>query len=82
VQRFGYDPTGKWLSEIPEPAYRQHVQAAYDEVVRRRMPLVERLDMMIDERTHDYEILRLPLGNDGETVDMILLAADFFNPDI
>ena len=82
VERFGYDPTGRWLDDLPEPTYRRHVQAAYDEVVRRRVPLVERLDMLIDNRTHDYEILRLPLGADGETVDMIMLAADFFNPDI
>jgi hypothetical protein len=80
VQRFGYDPTGRWLDDLPEPAYRRHLQAAYDEVVQRCVPLVERLDMLIDDRTHDYEILRLPLGADGETVDMIMLAADFFDP--
>lgn len=82
VQRFGYDPTGKWLDDLPEPAYRQHVQAAYDELIRRQVPLVERPNMLIDNRTHDYEILRLPLGADGATIDMILLAADFFDPTV
>lgn len=82
VQRFGYDPTGRWLDDLPEPAYRQHVAKAYAEVLQHRLPLVERLDMLIDNRTHDYEILRLPLSSDGETIDMILLAADFFNPEI
>ncbi|WP_341897152.1 PAS domain-containing protein [Ferrovibrio terrae] len=82
VQRFGYDPTGRWLDDLPEPSYRQHIFKAYAEVLQRCLPLVERLDMLIDERTHDYEILRLPLSSDGATIDMILLAADFFNPDI
>ncbi len=82
VERFGYDPTGRWLDDLPEPTYRRHVMQAYDEVVQRRLPLVERLDMLIDNRLHDYEIMRLPLATDGETVDMILLAADFFDPDI
>jgi hypothetical protein len=81
AERFGYDPTGRYIDELPEPTYRERVHAAYDEVVRRGVPLVERLDMLIDDRTHDYEMLRLPLGMDGETVDMILLAADFFTAD-
>lgn len=82
VERFGYDPTGKWIDDLPEPAYRERLREKYDEVVQRRVPLVERLDMLIDDRTHDYEILRLPLGSDGETVDMILLAVDFFDPTV
>lgn len=82
VQRFGYDPTGIWIDDLPEPAYRRHILAAYDELLRRRIPLVEQLDMMIDERMHDYEILRLPLSTDGVTIDMILLASDFFNPNV
>lgn len=80
VERFGYDMTGRWLDELPEPAYRQHVRNAYDEMVQRRLPLIERLDMLLDQRMHDYEILRLPLGRDDSRVDMILLAVDFFEP--
>lgn len=82
VERFGYDPTGKWIDELPEPEYRERLRLTYDAVVQRRMPLVERLDMLIDDRTHDYEILRLPLSDDGETVNMILLAVDFFDPTV
>jgi hypothetical protein len=82
AERFGYDPTGRFIEELPEPTYRERLRVAYNEMVRRAVPLVERLDMLIDDRTHDYEMLRLPLGSDGETVDMILLAADFFAPDV
>ncbi|MEK9970990.1 MAG: PAS domain-containing protein, partial [Ferrovibrio sp.] len=82
VERFGYDMTGRWLDDLPEPAYRQHVHNAYAEVVRHGSPLIERLDMLLDRRRHDYEILRLPLGTDGSRVDMILLAVDFFDPGV
>ncbi len=82
VERFGYDPTGRFIDELPEPDYRDRLRIKFNELVRRGVPLVEQLDMVIDERRHDYEILRLPLASDGETVDMILLAADFFDPHV
>ncbi|MEK9967583.1 MAG: PAS domain-containing protein [Ferrovibrio sp.] len=82
VQRLGYDMTGRWLEDVPEPGYRLRLQKAYAEVVKARMPLVEQLDMLLDHRVHNYEILRLPLGADGETVDMIVLAVDFYDPHV
>lgn len=82
VERFGYNPSGRFIDELPELDYRALLQIKYNEVVSRSLPLVEQLDMVIDERSHVYEILRLPLASDGETVDMILLAADFFDPHV
>ncbi len=82
VERFGYDPSGRFIDDLPEPDYRDRLRIKYHEVIRRGVPLVEQLDMMIDERSHVYEILRLPLASDGETIDMILLAADFFDPNV
>jgi len=77
AERFGYDPTGRFIDELPEPTYRERVREAYHEVVRRGVPLVERMDMVIDDRIHDYEILRMPLSSDGSTVDMLVLAVEF-----
>jgi hypothetical protein len=82
VQRFGYELTGRWIDEMPEPDYRERLIAQLDMVVRQRGPMVELLDMVIDDHIHDYEVLRLPLGRDGETIDMLLTAADFENPGI
>lgn len=82
VERLGYDMTGRWLDDVPAPAYRQHLDKTYLDVVRSGLPRVERLDMMLDNRKHDYEILRLPLGADGQTVDMLLLAVDFLDPGV
>lgn len=82
VQRLRYDMTGKWLDELQERQYRSHLHDSYIDVVTQRRPLVERLDMVIDDRLHDYEIVRLPLGADGDTVDMIILAVEFRDPGI
>lgn len=82
TERFGYETGGRWLDELPEPDYAAHITAMFDEVVRRACPMVERPDMMIDGRIYNYEVLRLPLANDGIHPDMLLLAADFFDSDI
>lgn len=79
--RFGYEASGLWLDELPEPDYAEHIIAMFDEVVRMACPMVERPDMMIDGRIYNYEVLRLPLASDGVTPDMLLLAADFFDSD-
>lgn len=77
--RFGYEASGRWLHELPEPDYVEHITTMFDEVVRLACPMVERPDMMIDGRVYNYEVLRLPLASDGVTPDMLLLAADFFD---
>ncbi|MFN4310108.1 MAG: PAS domain-containing protein [Ferrovibrio sp.] len=82
VERFGYDPTGKWLDELPERDYRIRVQATFDDVVRQRRPMTEKLHMLIDDRMHDYLVLRLPLSKDGGQVDMLMIAAEFFDPNV
>lgn len=82
VQRLGYDLTGKRLEELAEPQYRARLAAAYGELVHRCEPMVEHLNMPIDDHHHDYEMLRLPFSSDGATVDMLMLAVDFVDPSI
>ncbi len=79
ASRLGYDVTGRWLDDVPEPGYRAHLQRAFDRLVASAAPQFERPDMLIDNRVHCYEVLRLPLGADGRTVDMLLTAVDFYN---
>lgn len=75
--RFGFDATGRWLEDFPGDTYRQHIGAAFAEVVARAGPFAERPNMVIDGMLHNYEILRLPLASDGRTVDMLMIGADF-----
>jgi hypothetical protein len=77
AERLGYEMTGKWLEDLPEPAYRAYLAEAYGEVVARAVPLSEHPDMVIDHRLHHYEILRMPLASDGHHPDMLLVAVDF-----
>ncbi|WP_341703712.1 PAS domain-containing protein [Ferrovibrio sp.] len=77
AERLSADFTGKWLDELPSPDYGRHVAAAFGEVIAARSPFIEHLDMVIDGRLRDYDVLRLPLAADGETVDMVMTAVDF-----
>ena len=67
---------------MPERDYRIRVQATFDDVVRQRRPMTEKLHMLIDDRMHDYLVLRLPLSKDGGQVDMLMIAAEFFDPNV
>lgn len=82
AQRLRHDMTGKWLDEMQETEYRDRLFACYAAMMELRQPLVEQLDMLIDDRMHKYEILRLPLSSDGSTIDMMMLAVDFVDPRI
>lgn len=75
-ERFGYDLTGTWLSEMPGTDYRLRLHKTFAEVVEKAVPMSEQLHMLIDDQLHDYEVLRLPLG-EGERVDMLMIAVDF-----
>lgn len=77
VERLGYNVTGKWLEDLPAPDYRRRLVGIFRTVVERAVPIVERPHMLIDNYVHHYEVLRLPLSEDGRQVDMLMLAVDF-----
>lgn len=72
VARDGYDMTGRWLHDHPEPEYRVRIEQTYGEVARSGRLAHGIRDIVVDGRTRRYETLVLPLGRDGATVDMIL----------
>lgn len=72
VMRDGYDMTGRWLHDHPEPEYRTRIEQTYGEVARTARPAHGVRDIVVDGRMRRYESLVLPLGHDGTTVDMIL----------
>lgn len=75
VERFGFDMTGKYLDEFPQPAFRQFLERAWTEVVETGRPIHQFHNDTVDGHRRDFETLRLPLATDGQTVDMILLAS-------
>jgi hypothetical protein len=75
VERFGFDMTGKYLEEFPQPSFRRFLERAWTEVVERRTPVHQFHNDTVDGHRRDFETLRLPLASDGETVDMFILAS-------
>lgn len=72
VARDGYDMTGRWLHDHPEPEYRARIEQTYGEVARSGRLAHGIRDIVVDGRARRYETLVLPLGRDGAIVDMIL----------
>ena len=75
VNILGYDMTGKYVDDYPDPAYRRRVGENFRGVVETRAP---RCDIgrraIVDGRIIRFEALILPLADDGETVDKLMIA--------
>lgn len=73
----GVNVTGRYLDEVlPGPEYKAHILGLYDECVRSRRPLyTERLFLSRQRRSpqRHTKVVFLPLAEDGETVNMVLL---------
>lgn len=79
VERYGYDMTGKYLEDFPEPETRELIRVSYLEVVAAQQPVMRRRDLMLDGRHRRYEALLLPFG-EGARVTRIAVALDFDLP--
>ena len=73
VQYVGYELTGKMLDDMPVSEFRQLAGQSFTHVTKTGEPLRSRRDRMIDGRPHRYETVIMPLSNDGERVDMLLI---------
>jgi hypothetical protein len=73
TQRVGYDLTGKMLDDMPVPEFRNLSRRSFDKVVGTGEPLHVVADRMVDERMQHYESILMPLSNDGERVEMLLI---------
>jgi hypothetical protein len=70
----GYDLTGKYVHDHPDPEYRDFVVARYRETVEWRRPTGGRYSLMLDGKSRRYETVRVPLSDDGVTINMIAAA--------
>lgn len=71
--RLGYEMTGKFLDEMPEPEVRDHARRLYAAALERRIPLHFRDETMLDGRHWKTEALVLPLSSDQEAIDMLMI---------
>jgi len=73
AQRAGYELTGKMLDELPISQFRQLASETFAHVATTGRPFRGNRDRVVDERTHRYETVILPMSGDGECVDMLLI---------
>lgn len=72
VDFFRTNMTGRRLSDYPRSEMSQLMADEFAAVVQTRSPKIARRVGRIDERIWEYDILRLPLSEDGVTVSMVL----------
>jgi len=71
---FGYDLTGRSVREL-EPRVAAGIWASLEAITRDGLPQHAHLEFATtDGYARSYRVLRLPLGDDGVTVDRILVA--------
>jgi hypothetical protein len=78
VSRLGYDLTGKFADEIPDPEYRQVTLDTYRSVVEQARPMRAVREQFYDLKTHRYEIIWLPLSDDDATINMLIACVALF----
>ena len=72
-RRHGIDFTGYFADELPLPEVSAAIQASYTEAVEARAPSRVLRDQVHDGVRVNWEVLRLPLSNDGECVDGLMI---------
>lgn len=77
TNRLGFDPTGKYLDEHPDPNHRQTIQAVYVEVAETGLPKAYARNQYVDNRLRRYNVLVVPLSGDAGEVTMIMTVMKF-----
>ena len=71
--RVDHDLTVKTADDHPMPPVREHIKAAWREVVTQAKPIHGSYTEMRGSEPIELETLRLPLSTDGTTIDMLLV---------
>jgi len=77
----GFSATGRYLDEVlPGVEYKAHVLALYDECVQARRALYSECLFLSPERhpARHTKVLFMPLSEDGESVNMVIVIQVFF----
>ena len=80
VFRAGYDMTGKMVEELRRPENRAVLVRRCQELVRSPVPFAQRSERVVDGRMMRYEVVWLPLSEDGERVTMLMGGLVYFDP--
>jgi hypothetical protein len=72
AERAGFDLAGKTLSDIPGPESRAFILNRRRGLVVKGEPQVARTERVFDGFRRRYEVLWLPLSQNGESVNMLM----------
>ncbi len=78
AQRVGKDLTGHLVDELPHQTFRENVLKGYHDIVTTGQPNTTLHEQVIEGRPYRFEVVRLPLAEDGKTINMLLLCPMFF----
>jgi hypothetical protein len=68
----GFEATGFWMENWPHPGQRKLTEDFYAAMIEGRQPRFARRDMILDDQLLHYEIMLLPLSEDGSRISMIM----------
>ena len=70
----GLELTGKWTHELPGANQRKLTEDFYAAMIDGRRPRFAERDVIVDDQLLHYEIMLLPLSEDGSRISMIMTA--------
>ena len=68
----GFESTGMWMEDWPHSNQRKLSEDFYAALIEGRRPRFARRDIILDDQLLHYEIMLLPLSEDGDRVSMII----------
>lgn len=71
-QKYGFEPTGWWLEDWPNPEQQKLTLASYERLLMLRQPVILNRNEWIDGTLLSYEAALLPLSENDERISMIV----------
>ena len=68
----GFEATGMWMEDWPHAGQKAMTVAFYEALIAGRQPRFTRRDGIVDDRVLSYEIMLLPMSEDGTRISMIM----------
>jgi len=78
ARQLGRDATGRWFDELYDEEMLAGYVGAYSRAVERRQPVFHEGDLeFVGKEFRHFRSVHLPLSDDGEAVNMLMLGLDF-----
>jgi hypothetical protein len=74
VGHIGYDMTGKFVEDHPEPARRAFAEESYRMTVATGRVSAGVFELLVEQRPIRFQAFRFPLSDDAVSINMILVA--------